>query len=266
MASPMAKERLKILDVEVDPITMDEAIDMFGHLIKERRPSLVFTINVDVCMKIHRDPELRAISRAADLVLVDGTPMMWAARFLGTPLPGRVSGADFVPAFCQVAAERGYRIFFLGGGSGIAEAAQRHLEARYPGLRIVGTYAPPFGFENDDRENDMIISVVRRVRPDVLFTAFGAPKQEKWLFRFRDDLAVPVLMSVGATFDYLAGRLKRAPMWMQRAGLEWTFRLSQEPRRLWRRYLVDDSSFAYHVLRQRFRQLMGRPPQRLVGP
>ena len=259
--------RLRILEVDIDAVTMAEAIAVFESIIATRRPSLVFPVNVDVCVRIQRDPELRAAFRAADLVLVDGTPMMWAARFLGRPLPARVSGSDFVPLFCQVAAERGYRIFLLGGGPGIAEGARRWLEARNPTLRIVATYAPPAGFEKNDGENNRIIGMVKEASPDVLLTAFGASKQEKWLARFRDDLAVPVSMAVGSTFDYLAGRLKRAPMWMQRAGLEWTFRLAQEPRRLWRRYLLEDPPFVYYVLRQRLRgALVPQPPDRLVRP
>jgi N-acetylglucosaminyldiphosphoundecaprenol N-acetyl-beta-D-mannosaminyltransferase len=188
------------------------------------------------------------------LVLVDGTPMMWAARFLGTPLPGRVSGSDFVPAFCPIAAKAGHRIFLLGAAPGIAESAKSWLQRKATGLRIVGTYAPPFGFERDKRESDRVISVVTRTQPDVLFTAFGSPKQEKWLFRHYHDMNVPVSMGVGSTFDYLAGRLKRAPMWMQRAGLEWSYRLAQEPRRLWRRYLLDDPPFIFHILRQRLQR------------
>jgi N-acetylglucosaminyldiphosphoundecaprenol N-acetyl-beta-D-mannosaminyltransferase len=255
------RPRLKVLEAEIDAVTMAEAFAIFERFIMLRHPALVFNVNVDICMKIHRARELQAIFHAADLVLVDGTPMMWAARFLGVPLPGRVSGSDVVPAFCQIAAERGYRIFLLGGGVGIAEGARRWLEARNPGLRVVGTYAPPFGFEKDDRENARIISAVRQAKPDVMFTAFGTPKENIWLSRFKDDLAVPVSMAVGSTFDYLAGRLKRAPMWMQRAGLEWSFRLVQEPRRLWRRYLVNDPPFIYQVLRQRLRGASSTQPQ-----
>ncbi len=245
--------RVTILGVGIDTLSMNEAIAAFQLLIAKRQPSLVCNLNVDICMKIQRDAELRAVFQAADLVLVDGTPMMWAARFLGSPLPGRVSGSDFVPAFCQVAAREGYRLFLLGAAPGIADWAQRWLESRNPGLNIVGTYAPPFGFERDERENARIIRMVGQAVPDVLFAAFGPAKQEKWLFRFRKDLQVPVCMGVGSSFDYLAGRLKRAPKWMQRWGLEWAFRLAQEPRRLWRRYLVEDPPFVYHVVRQGLR-------------
>ncbi len=242
------RDRISILGVEVDALTLDQAIAEFERMIAARCPSLAFSFNVDICMKIRRDAELRDIYREANLVLVDGTPMMWAASLLGTPLPGRVSGSDLLPAFCRVAAKEGYRVFLLGARPGVADLAGARLVARNPGLRIVGVYSPPFGFEQDISENARAIDAVRREGPDVLFVALGAPKQEKWLYRFRDDLGVPVSMGVGSALDYLAGRLRRAPNWMQRLGLEWTYRLAQEPGRLWRRYLLDDSPFVYHVL------------------
>ena len=245
------RTRVTILDVGFDPLTMDEVIVACRRLIRRRKPSLVWTVNVDGCMKARRNAEFRTIINSGELVLVDGTPMMWAARFLGSPLPDRVSGSDFVPAFCSVAAREGYGIFLLGGAPDVSEAAKRRLELQNPGLKIVGTCAPPIGFEYDQRINKQIIESVRERAPDVLFVALGQPRQERWLFRFRDALGVPVAMNVGSTFDYLAGRLQRAPAWVQRVGLEWTYRLAQDPGRLWRRYLIDDPPFAYHVLRQR---------------
>ncbi len=249
-----ARPRTSILGVEINALTMAEAISAFQRLIARGTPSLALAANVDVCMKIQRDEELRKIFRSADLVFVDGTPMMWAARFLGCPFPERVSGSDFVPAFCTTAAREGHAVFLLGGAPGIAEAARRSLQYRYPGLRIVGAYGPPIGVDQEERGNTRIVKLVRQARPDVLFTAFGCPKQEKWLFRFRDELQVPISMGVGSTFDYLAGRLRRAPRWMQRAGIEWTYRLIQEPRRLWKRYLIEDLPFVYYVVRQRLQQ------------
>ncbi len=254
--------RVTILGVEIDAVTMEEAVEAFRRLIARGRAALACNINVDICMRIQRDAQLRQIFRTADLVLVDGTPMMWAARFLGRPLPGRVSGSDFVPFFCRAAAREGFRIFLLGGEPGVADRAKRCLQARSPVPAIVGTYAPPIGFDRDEHETARVIAMIRRARPDVLFAAFGSPKQEKWLFRFRDALQVPVSMGIGSTFDYLAGRLRRAPAWMQRAGLEWTYRLAQEPRRLWRRYLLDDPPFVYHIIRQR---LMERPVHTVEG-
>ncbi len=256
------RPRVKVLGVEIDALTMTDAVGAFGRLIAQKRPSIALSVNVDICMKIQRDPELRSIYGAADLVLVDGTPMMWAARFLGSPLPGRVSGSDFVPLFCRAAAEHGFRIFFLGAAPGVAEAAKHWLESRYQGLKIVGILAPRLGFEADDRENSRIVSTVRECAPDVLFAALGSPKEQKWLYRFRDVLQVPVSMNVGSSFDYLAGRLNRAPSWMQRWGLEWTYRLAQEPRRLWRRYLLEDPPFVYYVIRERVQTAMVRPKNR----
>lgn len=248
------KPRTRILGVDIDPLTMDQAILAVQRLIAEGNPSLVLAVNVDVCMQIQRDAKLREIFGSGDLVFVDGTPMMWAARFLGRPFPGRVSGSDFVPAFCAAAANSGHTVFFLGGAPGIAEDARDWLQARDPGLRIVGTYAPPAGFDEDEAESARIVERVRQARPDVLFVACGCPRQEKWLSRYRDQLRVPVSMGVGSAFDYLAGRLRRAPAWMQRAGIEWVYRLVQEPRRLWRRYLIADPPFVYHVIKQRLQQ------------
>lgn len=246
------RSRVALFGFEIDALTMAEAISEFRRLISRKLPSLAFNVNVDICMKILRDKELLSVFRDADVVLVDGTPMVWATRFLGRPLPGRVSGSDFLPAFCRVAAEVGYRVFLLGGGPGIGERAKSRLEAMNPGLRIVGTYSPPYGFDLDADENARIVERVHQSAPDVLFAAFGAPKQEKWLFQFRDILGVPVSMGVGSSLDYLAGRLQRAPIWMQRWGMEWTYRLAQEPRRLWQRYLVDDLPFVYYLLKERF--------------
>lgn len=251
---PATKCRVSILGVEIDALSMEEAIIVFEQFIARRRPALVYNVNVDVCMKINRDPSLQPIYRAADLVLADGTPMTFAARFLQTPLPGRVSGSDFVPAFCRIATLRGYRVFFLGAAPGVAERASRLLQARNPGLNVAGTYAPPPGFEGNAKENARTINIVRKAAPDVMFVALGAPKQEKWLFRFRDQLRVPVSMGVGSAFDFLSERLRRAPMWMQKSGLEWTFRLAQEPQRLWRRYLLENPPFIYHVVRERLRK------------
>lgn len=253
------RPQVTVLGAAINPVTMAEAIEAFEQFIARRQPALAFSLNVDICMKLRRDPELRRIFAQTDLVLVDGTPMVWATRFLGVPLPGRVSGADFLPAFCRVAADRRYRLFLLGSLPGIAERAKQWLEAHNPGLQITGTYAPPFGFEQDDRESARIISIVKEASPDVLFVGLTSPKDQKWLFRYREALQVPISMGVGASFDYLAGRLRRAPQWMQRCGLEWTYRLAQEPHRLWRRYLVENPPFVYYVLRER---LLSKPPSR----
>lgn len=248
------RDRIDLMGVAVDAVSLTEALDSFRWFIDRHQPALVFNVNVDTWMKLREDEEFRAAYDAADLVLVDGTPLVWVSRILRTPLPGRVSGSDFFPAFCEVAAKEGYRVFLLGARPGIAEQAGSALQRQYPGL-IVTTHSPSFGFERDEVENGNVIELVRRWNPDVLFVALGQPRQEKWLFRFRRNLNVPVAMGVGSSLDYLAGRLRRAPSWMQRAGLEWLYRLRQEPFRLWRRYVLDDSRIVYYVVREYLRRI-----------
>jgi N-acetylglucosaminyldiphosphoundecaprenol N-acetyl-beta-D-mannosaminyltransferase len=246
--------RVAILGVQIDAVTMHDAIDVIRHLIARGRPAFVFSLNVDILMKVTKDPELKRIYDAAELVLVDGTPMMWAARFLGSPLPERVSGSDFIPVLSRAIASEARRLFLLGGVPGVAETARVWLEQNNPGLVVVDTYSPPFGFEHDADECAGIVSRIRAAKPDLLLVALGAPKEQKWLHRYRNELQVPVSIGVGSALDYLAGRLRRAPRWMQRAGLEWSFRLLQEPHRLWRRYLIEDPPFIFHILVERLRR------------
>lgn len=253
--------RITLFGIPVDALTVSQTIDIFHQMIESRQCHLVFNLNVDICMQLIRNQIPRDIYHGADLILVDGTPMMWAARLLGTPLPARVSGSDFVPAFCSAAASRGYRLFFLGARPGVAKRASELLTRRHPTLKVVGTYAPPLGFEHDVIENTRVIERVRGASPDVLFVALGAPKEQLWLRQYQIALGVPVSMGIGSSLDYLAGRLMRAPVWMQRAGLEWLYRLAQEPRRLWRRYLIDDPPFAYYLLRE----MIQRRPRTKAG-
>jgi exopolysaccharide biosynthesis WecB/TagA/CpsF family protein len=192
---------------------------------------------------------LRRIFAEADMVLCDGTPLVWASRFLGNRLPERVAGADLVPLLLQVAAEKSYRVFFLGAKPDVAEQAVSKIRQEHPSLVIAGHYSPPFK-PLTETDNDEIKRRIREARPDLLFVAFGCPKAEKWIAAHYRDLGVPVVAGIGATIDFLAGRVRRAPHWMQLAGLEWIFRLAQEPRRLWRRYVTDLWVFGWRILAQ----------------
>jgi N-acetylglucosaminyldiphosphoundecaprenol N-acetyl-beta-D-mannosaminyltransferase len=185
----------------VDALTIEGVLAAFQRMIGERRSCLVFNVNVDIWMQVFRDLDLRAVYESADLVLADGTPMMWAARWLGTPLPARVSGSDFVPVLCQAAAAQGYTMFFLGSAPGVAEGAKRELERRYHGLKVVGTYSPPYGFERDEGESRRIVTMITKAAPDILLAAFGAPKEQTWLSRHREAAGVPVSMGVGSSLD-----------------------------------------------------------------
>lgn len=243
--------RTELLGVQIDDLTMDEALERIGALIERRTPpAYVVTPNVDHVVKLQDDVEFRAVYAGADLVLCDGVPLLWASRLLRRPLKAKVSGSDLFVAFPALAARRGWRPFFLGGRPGAAERAAAILAAREPGFSVAGTYAPPFGFERDPVEDQRAVDLVRAARPDVLFVGLGAPKQEKWIHRHLHALGVPVSIGVGVSFEFVSGDVRRAPRWMQRAGLEWSWRLAMEPRKLWRRYLVEDARFLRLVARE----------------
>lgn len=207
-------------------------------------PRYAVTPNAHHIVEINKNRELRRIYEGADLVLPDGVSLLWASRLLGTPLRERVAGSDLFPRLCAAAAEYGYRVFLLGGEPGVASKAAEQLKRRHPGLRIVGFYSPQFGFESCPEENERIVRMTRESRPDILFVALGFPKQELWIYRYARACRVSIAIGVGAAFDFAAGTRRRAPRWMQRVGLEWLFRLLQEPRRLWYRYLVLGPQFA----------------------
>jgi N-acetylglucosaminyldiphosphoundecaprenol N-acetyl-beta-D-mannosaminyltransferase len=248
---------IAILGVPFDHVTIDEAIGRIETMIASRRPHYVVTANVDFLVQAHRDVELRRILLDADLVLCDGTPLVWASRWLGNALPERVAGSDLAPGLIHVAAEKGYRLFFLGAAPGVATEAEAKLKQQYPTLNIVGTYSPPFSnlLEMDHEE---ITRRVRAANPDILLVSFGCPKQEKWIAMHHRALGVPVAIGVGATLDFLAGRVKRAPDWMRRTGTEWLYRLLQEPKRLYRRYANDLFYFLPTLASQWLRLATGR--------
>lgn len=244
--------KVNILDVKVDAISMAETVAIIEKFIAQRQPRLVITPNVDHLIKARHDAEFKRIYDEADLSVPDGVPVLWAAKFLGQPLVERVNGTDLFEALCARAAQKSYRVFFLGAAPGVAAKAARNLRQRHAGLQVVGTYSPPYDFFDDVDENHRIETMIRRARPDILFVGLGAPKQEKWIYRHKASIGVPVSIGIGASFEYVAGVAGRAPVWMQRSGLEWMHRVLQEPGRYWRRYLADDLQFFPLVVAQRF--------------
>lgn len=243
-----------LLGARIDNVSRAEAMERISALVRERRPALVVTPNVDHLVNLQSDPEFSGIYGRAALVLTDGVPLLWAARFLGTPIREKLSGSDIFDDLCRLSAERGFRMFFLGGREGAAARAAEIVCRRHPGLQVVGVHCPPFGFERDPGECARIDAAIAQARPDILLVGLGSPKQEKWAARNSERLAIPVTIGVGITFEYTAGMVRRAPAWMQRVGLEWSYRLAMEPVRLWRRYLVNDPKFFWYVLRQRVRR------------
>ena len=247
---PAETVRVALGPVHFDNVDLAEAIARIDALVRAHLHAMVVTPNVDHVVRADREPDYAALVRRADLVIPDGQPLIWAARLLGTPLKERVAGSDLFPALCAHAAAAGYRVFFLGGDPGVADAAARVLAERLPGLRIVGTYCPPMGFEQDAAERRRTLEAVRAARPQLVFVGLGSPKQERWIATQQHEYGPAVSIGVGISFSFIAGHVKRAPRWMQRMGLEWLHRLTQEPRRLWRRYLVTDVGFLGIVMRQ----------------
>ena len=248
----MMSLRVDILSQSIDDITLAEVLDHVSYIPAGRYEYCV-TSNVDHLMKLRRDPEFRAAYAGAGLRVADGVPLVWASRFLGTPLRGRVNGTDLFERLAALAAERGWSIYLLGGADNSAALAAAVLERRLPGLRIAGAYAPAFGFEHDAEECRRIETMVRDARTDILFVGLGAPKQEKWLARHGAACNVRFAVGVGVSFSFVAGAIPRAPLWMQRNGLEWLWRLIQEPGRLWKRYLVAGLPFFGLVALQKLR-------------
>lgn len=240
---------ISILGVPFDHVTSNDTLALFEAMIQSRRPHYVATANVDFVAQAAHDLELSRILNEAHLVVCDGMPLVWASRLLGNPLPERVAGSDLVPLLLEQAEQRGHRVFFLGGEEKIAAQAVENVRKRYPNLQIAGVLSPSFA-PLLEMNHEAIARQIREAQPDILLVSFGCPKQEKWISMHYRSLGVPVCMGVGATIDFLAGAVKRAPVWMQRVGLEWSYRLLQEPRRLFKRYLTDMLAFGMGIVRQ----------------
>ena len=227
--------RIAILGVPIDNLSMDETIEAMDRLIETDGFHQVATANVDFLMKAIVDDELMDILHRCDLVLPDGMPLVWASRFMGTPLKERVAGADLLPRLSELSQRKQRRMFLLGATEERSTAAAAWIHRNYPGALIAGRYSPPFG-SIDDMDHGHILNLIEEASVDILLVAFGNPKQEKWLAMHRSRLHVPLCIGVGASLDFLSGTHLRAPSWMQKAGLEWLHRFYKEPGRLGSRY------------------------------
>ena len=225
------KEPVKILDVPVHPLTMGEAVSVLEESITSGEQAFVVTANAEIIMMCQEDASYKKIvSQDAQLVLPDGAGAVWAGRHLGYKVPERVAGFDLYCQLLDKAAQKGYKAFFFGGSPGIAEAAKAKSEELYPGVQVVGCHNGYF----KEEESQAIIDEINASGADMLFAALGAPKQEKWLVRYREQLKPKILMGIGGSFDVFAGKMERAPKWMQDASLEWLFRLYKQPSRFMR--------------------------------
>lgn len=243
--------RIKFMNTEIDNLTMEETLREIDRLINEDKNAYVVTPNVDHIVRLEKSVEFQKVYKNADLILTDGKPLIWISKLYKTPIKEKISGSDLFPLLCKMSAEKEYKMFFLGATEGVASKAANHLKDRFPRLKVVGTYSPPFGFEKDKQEISKIVKIIKDVEPHILVVGLGSPKQEKFIMNFRELLGVPISLGLGASFDFEAGNVKRAPKWMSNSGLEWLFRFLQEPKRMFRRYFVDDMKIVSLVWKYR---------------
>ena len=241
---PLTMQRVRLFDVDVDALDATGTLDRVFELVDRPTPSQHVVLNAAKVVQMASDPELREIVRSCDLVNADGASIVWASRMLGRSVPERVAGIDLFTDIVERAASSGHSVYFLGATDEVLDEMLERFRRRYPTLRIAGSHN---GYWDDDAA---IIAAVRRAGPDFLFLAIPSPRKEYWLHEHLDDLGVPFVMGVGGSFDVVAGKVRRAPVWVQRAGGEWLYRLCQEPRRMWKRYLVGNTKFVTLTIRE----------------
>lgn len=245
----MQSLRVDVLGVGISAIDMAAALAAIGRMVSNSERSYVCVTGVHGVMESQRDPDLLAIHNRSGLTTPDGMPMVWAGRWAGAKNMERVYGPELMLECCSLGRSQGWRHFLYGGAEGVVDELKASLGVRFPGLQIVGTYSPPFR-ELTDTELAEVAALINAAKPDLVWVGLSTPKQERWMARIRPALNAPVLIGVGAAFDIHAGRAASAPGFMQRAGLEWLYRLLKEPRRLWRRYLHNNPVFVWRVIRQ----------------
>ena len=224
----MALNRKRFMNTFVDNVTKEEAIAHIEDCIQNRKIGHVITPNVDQVVRMEYDSYFRQICNDAELLLADGTPLLWIAKWYGEPIKEKICGSDLVPELCSIAAKKGYSVFLLGAAEGVASKAAMSLQKKNPDLKIAGVYSPPYGFEKNIDEQNKINEILLKSKADMLFVGMGVPKQDIFIYE------------IGATIDFEAGVQKRAPKWMNRIGMEWLYRLAHDPKRMFKRYLVDD--------------------------
>lgn len=242
----------RVFGVRVHAVQTDDAVSLISSWVKEGRLGrFVVVADMHVVAEARHDRSYRSVLDAADLVVADGTPIMLAGRLARHPMHRRVYGPELMLRALERTAPLGVRHFFYGGAEGVADELSRRMAARFPGLVVAGTHAPPFA-PYSPHEDPEVVEKLRAARPDVVWVGLGAPKQERWMVTRRAALGVPVMVGVGAAFDFHTGRVPQAPAWMRDHGLEWCFRLASEPRRLWRRYIIQGGEFALGALVELF--------------
>lgn len=242
-------KRFNILGVGVSVINMSFAVDAIERWVSRRESNYITVADVNSIMVGQTDPGFLRIHNKAGMVTPDGMPLVWLGRLGGNREMTRVCGPDLMLEVFKTSVAKGYKHYFYGGNEGVPELLKISLEEKFPGIKVVGTYSPPFRSLTDE-EDENIVKTINMAKPDIVWVGIGAPKQERWMAAHVDRLEASVLIGVGAAFDFNSNLKKRAPLWLQKIGLEWLFRLSTEPRRLWRRYLKNNPLFIFLAIRQ----------------
>jgi N-acetylglucosaminyldiphosphoundecaprenol N-acetyl-beta-D-mannosaminyltransferase len=242
--------RIEMMGCNIDNLSMEETLGTIETFIADGKPHQHVVVNVDKLVKAAKNPELRRIINQCDLINVDGMPVVWASRLLGKPLKERVAGVDLFEHLMERAARKGWRVFLLGAKEEVVSNVDTLYRSKYPGLIIAGFRN---GYWKADQESE-VVAQIAQAKADILFVAISSPQKEEFLGQFQAQMKVPFAMGVGGTFDVAVGKVKRAPVWMQKAGLEWFYRFLQEPRRMFRRYFVEDMAFVGLFLREAFRR------------
>jgi len=243
-------DAITLFDMPMNDVSVRELLADFGEHIEAGKQGFVVTPNVDHVVEYEQNEDFRRAYNDASYSLVDGAYVLWASKLFGKGVKEKISGSDLIYWLSEYAAEKGYSIFLFGADEGVADAAAEVLKENYAGLKIAGTYSPPYGFEKDPETNAEAIRRVRDSGADICFVALGAPKQDLWSWRYHKETGAKLCLGVGASFDFVAGRIRRAPVWMQHLGLEWVWRIFQEPVRMGKRYLIRDSRFVVLLWRE----------------
>jgi N-acetylglucosaminyldiphosphoundecaprenol N-acetyl-beta-D-mannosaminyltransferase len=240
-------DRITLMGCSIDNLSMEETLQTIEGFIHSGQPHQHVVVNVDKLVKASRDPELRGIINECALINVDGMPVVWASRLLGKPLKERVAGVDLFEALMRRAGEKGWRVFLLGAKEEVVSKVASTYQHKYPKLVLAGYRN---GYWKGEAEEAQVAAQIRDAKPDLLFVAISSPKKEQFLGRYQAEMKIPFAMGVGGTFDVAIGHVKRAPVWMQKSGLEWFYRFLQEPRRMFRRYFIEDMAFVWLFLKE----------------
>jgi N-acetylglucosaminyldiphosphoundecaprenol N-acetyl-beta-D-mannosaminyltransferase len=247
LAGKRGGERRYILGVGINQVSVAQAVEIIDSWVQSRTQKYVCVTGVHGVMESQRDRNLMKIHNGSGLTVPDGVPLVWISKMRGSNDVTRVYGPDLMLAVCGLGESKGYRHFFYGGKEGVPKELAERLEQRFPEIDVVGQYSPPFR-PLTQAEDETVIKAINSANPDIVWVGLSTPKQERWMADHRACLEAPVLVGVGAAFDFLSGRLRQAPRWMMNAGLEWLFRLMMEPRRLWKRYTINNVLFLYYLL------------------